>query len=374
MDIDTLLAQMTVAQKVGQIMVIGFDSATITAEERALIETMHLGGVVLFARNVESPRQLAAYNAELQRLARASGHPGLILCIDQEGGRVARLKEAQGFTEFPSAQAVGDTGDAENARRIARVLAAELRAVGINMDLAPVLDVNNNAANPIIGNRSFGADAARVAACGVAFIETLQAAGIAACGKHFPGHGDTTVDSHLALPVVPYDRARLDQIELAPFRAAIAAGVASIMSAHIAFPAIDPTPSLAATLSPKVMTGLLRDEMQFAGVRMTDSLEMGALATSGYPVPLAAATALQAGADVLLFNEGHDRHRAAHALCVERVTRGEIPLARLDEAVRRVLQLKARFGILQPPPIDVDAAASRVGTVEHRRIVREIGA
>jgi beta-N-acetylhexosaminidase len=221
-----------------------------------------------------------------------------------------------------------------------------MKAAAINMDLAPVLDVNNNPANPVINDRSFGVDPALVAACGVAFIQTLQAEGILAVGKHFPGHGDTTVDSHIALPIVPHARARLEQIEFTPFKAAIAAGVAGIMSAHVAFPAIDPTPNRAATLSSKVMTTLLRDELKFTGIRMTDSLEMGALQTTGYPVPLAATTALQAGADMLLFNCGHALNRAAHAALVDAVTRGEIPLTRLDEAVRRILVIKNRFGVL----------------------------
>ncbi len=259
---------------------------------------------------------------------------------------MARLKAAQGFTEFPAADQVGASPEpAEAARRVAHGMAAEMKAAGVNMDLAPVLDVNNNPANPIIGTRSYSADPACVAACGVAFLETLQAEGIAAVGKHFPGHGDTKVDSHVALAVVPHDRARLQSVEFVPFRAAIQAGVTGIMSAHIAFPSIDPTPNLAATLSPKVMTDLLRDELGFGGIRMTDSLEMGALATSGYPVPLAAAAALKAGADVLLFNRDHALHRAAHAMVVDWLKRGEIPLARLDEAVRRVLAAKARFRI-----------------------------
>jgi beta-N-acetylhexosaminidase len=228
-------------------------------------------------------------------------------------------------------------------------MAAELKAAGINMDLAPVLDVNINPRNAIINDRSFGADPTLVAACGVAFIETLQGEGVMAVGKHFPGHGDTTIDSHVALPVVPHQRARLEAVEYAPFKAAIRAGVAGIMSAHIAFPAIDSTPNLAATLSRKVMTDLLRDEMKFAGIRMTDALEMGALQTSGYPVPVASVTALKAGADILLYNCGHAMNHQAHAALVDAIRRGEIPAARLEEAVHRVLVAKERFGILNSP-------------------------
>ncbi len=343
---DQRLATMTVEAKVGQVMMIGFDGVELSAELREMITRFHIGGVVEFTRNVVSRDQLTRLNADLQRAARESGDPGLFISIDQEGGRVTRLQAQAGFAEFPSAMEVGASRDpALAARRVAHAMAGDMRAVGINMDLAPVLDVNNNAANPVIGSRSFGADPERVAACGVAFLETLQADGIMAVGKHFPGHGDTTVDSHLALPVVAYDRTRLEAVEFLPFQAAIRAGVAGIMSAHIAFPAIDPT-GMAATLSPRVMTHLIRDEFGFAGIRMTDSLEMGALATSGYPAALAAATALRAGADMLLFNRDHDLHRQAHALVVDWVARGEIPIARLDEAVRRVLTTKERFGVM----------------------------
>ncbi len=343
---DQWLAAMTVEHKVGQVMMVGFDGVEISAELREMITRFHPGGVVEFTRNVASPRQLAQLNADLQRATRECGTPGLFISIDQEGGRVARLQAQAGFTEFPSAMEVGARQDPPGAARmVARAMAGEMRAVGINMDLAPVLDVNKNAANPVIGDRSFGADPAVVSACGVAFTQALQDEGIMAVGKHFPGHGDTTVDSHMALPVVSYDRTRLEAVEFVPFRAAIRAGVAGIMSAHIAFPAIDPT-GMAATLSPQAMTRLLRDEFGFAGIRMTDSLEMGALATSGYPAPLAAATALKAGADMLLFNRDHDMHRQAHALIVDWVARGDIPMARLNEAVGRVLRTKERFGVL----------------------------
>lgn len=347
MTIDARVARMTVEEQVGQVMAVGFAGLALTPELETLIEQVKPGGLVLFARNVESPSQLAQLVADLQRTARGAGSPGLFISIDQEGGRVARLRAQTGFTEFPSARSVGASPDPEGtARKIARAMAVEMKAAGINMDLAPVLDVDNNPDNPVIADRSFSSDPARVAACGVAFIKALQAEGIMAVGKHFPGHGDTNVDSHVALPVVPHDRARLEQIEFVPFRAAIAAGVAGIMSAHISFPAIEPTPGLAATLSYRVMTGLVRDELNFQGLRMTDSLEMGALATGGYPAPVAAAMALNAGADVLLLNCGDEMTRKVHATLVEQVRRGEISRARLDEALHRVLQTKERFGIL----------------------------
>ena len=218
-----------------------------------------------------------------------------------------------------------------------------MKAVGLNIDFAPVLDVNNNPANPVIGVRSFGSDPAKVAQFGVAFFQGLQSEGVLAFGKHFPGHGDTGVDSHVNLPLVAHDRARLDAVEFVPFKAAIQAGIAGIMSAHVSFPAIEPQPGLAATLSAKVMTGLLRGELKFEGLLVTDSLEMGALAQSGYPPPLAGAAALQAGADLVLFNRDHAMHKQAIAQISAWVKDGKIPLSRLDEAVTRVLKAKLRY-------------------------------
>ena len=383
-DIAARVAQMSLEEKVGQVMIIGFDGPALDADLRAMLTDYHIGGAILFARNVESPRQVAQLTNALQRAALESNHPGLILAIDQEGGRVARLTEATGFTEIPSAMALGATGNPETARAMARLLAQELRAVGLNTNFAPVLDVNNNPANPIIATRSFGSDPQRVAAFGVAYLEGLQSEGVLAFGKHFPGHGDTGVDSHVALPLVPHDRARLEAVEFVPFEAAIAANIAGIMSAHITFPAIEPTPGLAATLSPRVLTDLLRGELGYEGLLVTDSLEMKALGESlaarraefvnGDPTPLAAAIALQAGADLLLFNRDHALHRAAHGLIVAWVREGRIPESRLDEAVTRVLEAKARFGLLNPAPVDEKAAAARVGSAEHKALARAAAA
>ena len=369
--IDDILSKMTLEERAGQVMMIGFDGTSCSPELHRIILDLHIGGVIEFARNVDSPRAVAQLAADLQHTARASGLPGLFISIDQEGGRVTRLKADHGFTEFPSARVLGSTRDPEKARSVARLVAEEMKAVGINMDLAPVLDVDNNPANPIIGNRSFGADPESVARFGVAFLEGLQSEGILAVGKHFPGHGDTDVDSHIGLPVVRHDLARLHAVEFVPFRAAIAAGVAGIMSAHIAFPAIDAS-GIAATLSAPVMTGLLQQVFHFEGLRITDSLEMGALATSGYPAPLAAAMALAAGADVLLFNRDHDLHREAHRTIVDWIRRGKIPKERLDDAVRRILAAKARFGILNPEVPDIASAGARVGTAARKEIVDEI--
>lgn len=339
------LAAMSLEQKAGQVLCAGFDGVELTPPLRAALEALHLGGLVVFERNVASRPGLARLCAAIQDHARAHGQPGLLLAIDQEGGRVTRLRAAKGFSEFPSPLEVAGAGGPEAVRQVAAAMAAELLDVGINMNLAPVLDTcGNNPANPVINSRSFGSDPDLVAACGVAMIEGLQGAGIMAVGKHFPGHGDTTVDSHIALPLVTHDRARLEGVEFVPFRAAMAAGVTGIMSAHVHFPALEPR--LPATLSRRVMTGLLRQELGFTGLALTDSLEMGALATSGYPAPLAAAHALAAGADLLLFNTDYDVLHEAHAALLDWVADGRIGQARLDEAVLRILSAKARYGLL----------------------------
>jgi beta-N-acetylhexosaminidase len=371
---DDLLAAMNLEQKIGQVMIIGFDGTTVDADLRQMIAEYHVGGVILFARNVQSPAQVAELTNELQSIARESGHPGLFVAVDQEAGRVARLTDATGFTEFPSAMALTATGNPQNARRVAAAMAAEMRAVGINVDFAPDLDVNNNPSNPVIGIRSFSSDPAKVAEYGIAFANGLQENGVLAFGKHFPGHGDTGVDSHIDLPLVPHDRTRLDQIELVPFKAAIEADLAGIMSAHVTFPAIDATPGLAATLSRPVLTGLLRNKLGYDGLIVTDSLEMGALAANGYPPPVGAPLALAAGADLLLFNRDHAMHYEAFTNLVQAARDGKIAQEQLDASVRRILQAKQHYGILKPVQVDADAATDSVKTAEHLALSHELAA
>lgn len=365
----TIAGAISLDQKIGQTMVIGFDGLRMDDGLREMIVQRHIGGVILFARNVESPQQVADLCAELQRTALESGNPGLFIAIDQEGGRVARLTEATGFTEFPGAMAVAAGGSTQNARLVAQAMAREMAAVGINVDFAPDLDVNNNPLNPVIGVRSYGSQPDMVGIYGSAVIDGLQSEGVLAFGKHFPGHGDTAIDSHVSLPAVPHARGRLDAVELVPFRAAIEAGAAGIMSAHVTFPAIDPEPGRPATLSSRVLTDLMRAEMGYSGLVVTDSLEMGALGEAGYPVPLAAANALQAGADLLLFNRDHELHRQAFDQLSQWLAEGKIPATRLDEAVARILDAKKRFGLLNP---DLNYDTGQVGLAETRALSHQV--
>src|SRR4051795_8366925 len=274
-------------REVGQLLIAGFDGHQIPVELRALAREFGLGGVILFARNVADPEQVAEVAFEASRLV-----PELPLwvSIDQEGGRGARLKAP--FTEWPPMATLGRSGDVGLAERFARALAAELRAVGVTLDYAPVLDVHTNSRNPVIGDRALSGKAEEVARFGAALIETLQTEGIAACGKHFPGHGDTSTDSHFELPLVEHPPDRLRRVEFVPFRAAVDAGVATIMTAHVLVPSLDE--KRPASLSRKIVFDLLRDELHYEGVILSDDLEMKAIA-AGFAVPQAAVMAIEAG-------------------------------------------------------------------------------
>ena len=371
--VEELLARMTLEEKVGQLFAVQFDGTEFSPWLEQAIGQLHVGGIILFDDNVENPEQVAMLINRAQEVATVSGaRIPLFVAVDQEGWPIVRLRE--GFTIFPGNMALGSTASVEHARLAAIITGRELEAVGINMNLAPVLDVNSNPANPVIGIRSFGADPALVSELGTAAIAGYQAAGVVAVGKHFPGHGDTSLDSHLALPSVWHDRAHLDTVELVPFRAA-AAELDVIMTAHVTFPAIDPTPSLPATLSAPTLQGLLRSEMGFDGLIATDSLGMDAI-DQAYGVANASALAFQAGADLLMFGNdpGHSPEEAhvAYEGILALVQSGEVPLERVDESVRRILEVKAQYGLLAWTPVNPTAAADRTGTQEHRAAALQI--
>jgi len=353
---DVDVSDLSLEAKVGQLFQVGFHGTEPSDAVRELVADYGVGGVIYFSRNVETPAQTAALSAALQEEARdATGVP-LSISTDQEGGIVSRVP----FGTIPPGQmALGATRDADLARELGAAVAGQLRAVGINTDFAPVLDVNNNPDNPVIGVRSFGSDPALVGELGSAVAAGLQSGGVAACGKHFPGHGDTATDSHEAMPTVGHDRDRLDAVELAPFRAAVDAGVDAIMTAHVNFPAIEPDPDVPATLSERVLTGLLRRELGFDGVVVTDCMEMSAIADGVGTVDGAVRT-IRAGADVVLVSHTPERQRAAIEAVVDAVRDGTIPEERIDESVRRVLRLKARrFAGVDAPPVETAAETLR---------------
>ena len=337
-------------------------------ELRALAREFDLGGVILFARNVESPEQVLELASATEALGAEA--PAWV-SVDQEGGRVARLKAP--FTVWPPMATLGRAPSVDLATRFATALARELRAVGVTLDFAPVLDVNTNPDNPVIGDRALSGDAEAASALGAAIVTALQGAGVAACGKHFPGHGDTTVDSHLELPVVDHAPDRLRAVEFQPFRAAIAAGVACVMTGHVLVPTLDQ--SRPATLSPDVLR-LLREELGFAGAVLTDDLEMQAIART-WTVPEAAVAAVTAGCDALLVCGGNAEVQAAtlEAL-VKAVETGALPLARVDDALARVARTKTRFLGHGPVPMRERLRAWRgvVGCEEHQIVAAEMAA
>jgi beta-N-acetylhexosaminidase len=363
----TLAASMTLEEKIGQIFMVWFEGADAAPDVTALIRDRHLGGVIYYANtgNIQSPTQVAALSAALQATAATTAHGlGLLIGVDQEGGPVARLR--RGFTLFPSQMAQAATGRADLVRLAAAATGRELRAVGINTDFAPVADVNVNPANPVIGIRAFGSNPADVARLTAAATVGYGSAELICTPKHFPGHGDTSVDSHIGLPRVDHDAATLDKVDFPPFRAAFAARAPAVMTAHVVASAIEPS-GIPATLSHRILEGVLRGRMGFDGVTFTDSLGMGAVAAT-YGTPEAAVLALAAGADVLLIGADAGRPAAerteAMDKVIEAVRSGRVPVSRLDAAVTRVLRLKERFGLLSAAALAVPSPdlERRVGT------------
>jgi len=324
---------------------VGFDGPAVTDELRSLIGR-GVSCVILFTRNFRDARQLAELCREIKGLA----DQPILIGVDQEGGRVQRF-HGDGFTEIPSMRELGRQGDPVRVRGVGAVLARELRAMNVDLNFAPVLDVDSNSANPVIGERSFGRDPELVAKLGCAMIEGLQgssqnagepASAVAACGKHFPGHGDTSVDSHLALPRLPHALDRLHQIELPPFRAAIQAGVAAIMTSHVLFEAIDP--HRPATMSPAVIDGLLRKQLGFDRVVFSDDLEMKAV-LEHYGVAETVTQAAIASVDVMCVCSRHDLQHLAIESLIKAVDDGLLGRQQIEKSNRRLDSLMRRFVI-----------------------------
>jgi beta-N-acetylhexosaminidase len=326
-------------RRLGQLFMIGIPGPLVDEETRSLLKDLNLGGVILFARNIRDPLQVARLCRDLQDVAvEAHGTP-LFLAVDQEGGRVARLREP--FTAFPGNAAIGASENPMgSAAEFGRVTAAEMRLVGLNMDLAPVVDVRRGEIEKHLEGRSFGEDPEQVALLGKTVILSLQDNGVMAVAKHFPGLGRASLDPHHHLPRIEVDGEEIRRINLPPFGAAVGARVCGIMTSHALYPALDP--DLPATLSPGVLTHLLREEMRFEGLVMTDDLEMGAIAAR-WGVAEGAALSFQAGADILLICEHQRNVREAFDLMLGRLRRGELPMERLTESCGRVAAAKARF-------------------------------
>ncbi|WP_342772001.1 glycoside hydrolase family 3 protein [Neobacillus piezotolerans] len=382
--IQSKLQHMTLEEKVGQLFIVhvyGKKAEDQAYEEtnlknnrggknfKEVIEKYKIGGVIYFnwSQNITTPAdppQVNALSNELQKIAMSQRMQiPLYISTDQEGGIVQRLTSPG--TVFPGNMALGATRSTEYAAKTADILAKELKAIGVNMDFAPVADVNMNPANPVIGVRSFGEDPKLVSDLTVAQVEAFQNQNVIATAKHFPGHGDTATDSHYGLPIINHDLETLHKVDLAPFKAAIDAGVDSIMTAHIVVPALDDS-GLPATLSKPILTDLLRKELGFDGLIITDSLDMSG--ANVVPADRIAVEAFKAGADILL---NPPNVEVAYNAVLNAVKNGEISKKRLDESVFRILEYKMKRGLFDNPYTDA-SAVKVVGAPEHLAAAEEI--
>ena len=353
----------TLREKIAQMFLVGVGAQELTGEERMAMEHYSFGGFILFGHNCCDPAQILSLTRALWDTGK--GLPPFI-AIDQEGGRVHRLPKP--FTHFPSAARLGETGNAKLAYRAARATAEELAAVGINLDFAPVLDVNSNPKNPVIGDRSFAPDPQKVITFSEQWIHGLRDGGIIPCGKHFPGHGDTDKDSHLDLPMVDRSLDELRKVELPPFVNACGNGIESLMTAHVIYRALDP--QLPATLSHNIVTGLLREELNYHGVVFGDDMEMKAI-SDHYGEEDAVALCVRAGIDMMLFC--HELPRAIHAfdfLCAE-FEKDATVRTQVENSYSRIIKLKR--GLLKGfTGVRDNQLEKRLARMNHQWIVDEI--
>lgn len=372
-ELDELLGSMSLEEKTGQVFIMSFRPFynagdfvyELSDECRKMVRELHIGGVVFFSENLESIEQTVGLIEDTQA---AAGLP-LFTAIDEEGGQISRLnKSGIPSTVLPTKSEVGAAGDPALARKAGRLIAEEISSLGFNMNFAPVADVNTNPDNPVIGDRAFGADPELVSRMAAAEMEGMREAGVIAVLKHFPGHGDTSADTHTGTVVVEHDRQRLDRVELVPFRKGIEAGAEAIMAAHISVPEITGS-ELPATLSGELLTDLLRKEMGFDGLIITDALDMKAI-TGLWSPEEASVRAFEAGADLLLMPS--DPYAAYHGL-LQAVKSGRIPEERLDASVRRILDIKRSYGILSGERRSPDPYET-LNSSEHQGIAAEIRA
>ncbi len=359
--VENLLKSMSNEEKIGQIMICGFDGTNPSENIQKLIRDYHLGNVILFKRNIKDPDQVKNLTSQLQRISKIP----LTIAIDQEGGIVTRLTDP--FTVFPGNMATAATNDPNNAYLAGLVMAKEMRAVGINWNLAPVVDVNDLPQNPGIGVRSYSDDPKVVAKYAAEFVRGLHEGHVAACAKHFPGKGHSAKDAHFEMPIVNRELDELVRIELYPFKELIRDGIDSIMPSHVYYPALCESENLPATLSNGVMTDLLKNQMNFDGVTVTDDLEMGGITANLEPSE-AAWRSLMAGADMLMICHTFEKQVRAFETLIQMIKFGDIPIERLNDAVRRVLNMKENLGLFDGK-IVID---SKIGSKENADIAYEI--
>lgn len=343
------LEQMSLREKLGQMFVTGFPSTTISEEMIDAIEHYHVGNMIVFSHNVESKQQLSSLVQQLQeQFVKHNGIPGFIT-IDQEGGRVVRMPHDA--TNIAGAMAIASTGRPENAYAAGRITARELKALGINFNLAPVMDINNNALNPVINIRSYGDKAETVSEYGIQMMKGLLDGGVMSSLKHFPGHGDTNVDSHLGLPSIDKSLEELERLELAPFKAAIDQGARGIMSAHILFPQIEKS-GLPATMSRTIITDILKGKLGYKGLVVSDCLEMNAI-KEFYGTAKGAVGAVKAGIDLVFISHSPLIVKEAIQELEAAIERGELDVSIVDAAVANILAHKAMYAPIEEHQIDI---------------------
>jgi beta-N-acetylhexosaminidase len=336
------LASMTLDEKLGTMIIAGVEGTSATEKTKTMIQSQHVGGVIFYKNNVDTPEGLVTYVNQIKRWNQQNPTP-LFVSIDEEGGKVSRLP---GIKKIPTARSIGDTGDLTYAQNIGKFLGNASKLMGMNVDYAPVLDINSNPNNPVIGNRSYGTTSEIVSNMGREVMKGIQSTGTISVVKHFPGHGDTSVDSHLDLPVVHKSLQQLQSFEWKPFEDAIQQGTDAVMIAHILFPKIDKT--YPASLSSTIITDQLRKKIGYNGVVITDDLTMGAI-TKNYGIGNAATQAVKAGSDILLVAHGYENISDVIRSLKEGITNGSLTEKRIDESVMRILMLKEKYKLNDQP-------------------------
>ena len=349
-EIKSRLKKMTIDEKIGQLIIAGFDGTTVNDELRSLILEKYVGGVILFSKNVESASQVVALNNEIKEINKVNKSP-IFISVDEEGGLVSRMPSE--FKDIPTNSDIAKYDDEDLSYNIGKVIGEEISSLGFNMDFAPVLDINSNPNNPVIGDRSFGDNETIVSKLGIATMKGLKDSDVIATVKHFPGHGDTSVDSHVGLPVVENDLERLKSFELVPFQKAIDEGVDMVMVSHIMLPKIDENDP--ATLSKTIVTDILRKDMNYNGVVVTDDMTMGAI-INNYDIGEAAVKSINAGVDIVMVCHQYENVTKVIDAIKEAVNNGSITEERIDKSVERILKLKDKYniedGVTTEPNVD----------------------
>lgn len=337
------VSSMSLEEKIGQMLLVGIDGTVLDDQAKKMITEDKVGGIILYKNNIQDLKGMISLVNSMKE--RNSGNPApLFMSIDQEGGKVSRMPKE--YASFPSNGKVGTRKDPNAAEMMGKLLAREVLSAGFNMNFAPVLDINSNPDNPVIGDRSFGNSAELVSTLGIPEMKGIESEGVVPVVKHFPGHGDTSVDSHLDLPIVKKTAAELAELEWLPFQAAIKEGTDAVMVAHILFPKLDADKP--ASLSSKIIGDLLRGDMKYQGLVITDDLTMGAI-MKNYDLTTAALDTINAGSDILLIAHGYDNEKRVLESLLDHVKKGKIQESRIDESVYRILALKAKYNLSDEP-------------------------